>query len=121
MKNAIEKIVRNLKWNWMEWLCGSLITILVCLLLFGVIIPGLNNSSHRNDRKMLAVKAACENAYFQGQREALEGDVRIAKQGNEWIWTKCPWDGAKTQVLNTASEDLENVLNKIKNVERDDR
>jgi len=35
----------------------------------------------------------CEQAYFEGQRDALEGDVRIKKDDNGcWIWTKSPWN-----------------------------
>ncbi|MCK9417727.1 hypothetical protein M0Q97_13875 [Candidatus Dojkabacteria bacterium] len=38
----------------------------------------------------------CEQAYFEGQRDALEGDVRIKKDDNGcWIWTKSPWNTGK--------------------------
>jgi len=32
-------------------------------------------------------------AYFEGQKDALEGEVRIAKNSsNQWEWVKSPWD-----------------------------
>ena len=51
------------------------------------------------------IQLAQEWAYFQGQREAIEGDVRIAKKSvlvtntleetitNVYYWIKSPWDG----------------------------
>jgi len=37
-------------------------------------------------------KLASEYAYFEGQRDALEGDIRVAKKDSAWIWVKSPWD-----------------------------
>ena len=48
-----------------------------------------------SDKAMLAqLYALSERAYFDGQREALQGDVRIAwSAGSQtWSWTKSPWD-----------------------------
>jgi hypothetical protein len=39
-----------------------------------------------------------EWAYFQGQTEAMSGDVRVVKQDGCWTWKSSPWDG---QSLNT--------------------
>lgn len=37
-----------------------------------------------------------EYAYMEGQRDAIEGDIRIEKIGDDYVWTKSPWDeGAK--------------------------
>lgn len=34
-----------------------------------------------------------EQAYFEGQKDALNGDIRIKKNIDScWIWTKSPWD-----------------------------
>lgn len=37
---------------------------------------------------------AMEKAYFEGQKDAIEGDVRIEyiKELKKWHWTKSPWD-----------------------------
>ena len=38
-----------------------------------------------------------EKAYFEGQRDALEGDIRIEKipATDKWRWSKSPWDNDK--------------------------
>jgi hypothetical protein len=33
-----------------------------------------------------------ERAYFEGQRDAIEGDVRIEKRDGVWSWKKTCWD-----------------------------
>jgi hypothetical protein len=46
------------------------------------------------------ITEACEYAYFEGQKDALEGDVRI--QMNEdstcYKWIKTPWDSGKRPI-----------------------
>lgn len=40
-----------------------------------------------------ALTEKAEYGYFQGQKDALTGDVRIQKVGDScWVWTKSPWD-----------------------------
>ena len=34
-----------------------------------------------------------EYAYFEGQRDCLEGDIRIKNTNDQWSWIKSPWDG----------------------------
>lgn len=36
-----------------------------------------------------------EVGYFEGQKDALEGDVRIEKIGNSYVWSSSPWDGGE--------------------------
>jgi hypothetical protein len=39
------------------------------------------------------VIAAKEEAYLQGQKDAIEGDIRITKNPDDtWAYTKSPWD-----------------------------
>ena len=33
-----------------------------------------------------------EEAYFEGQKDAIEGDVRIKKLSGKWMWSGSPWD-----------------------------
>jgi hypothetical protein len=43
----------------------------------------------------------CEIAYFEGQRDALENDIRIKRnQDSCWIWCKSPWDNGKAPIYN---------------------
>lgn len=42
-----------------------------------------------------------ENAYFEGQKDALEGDIRIKRSKDScWIWTKSPWNSGKIPTFN---------------------
>ena len=46
-----------------------------------------------------------EIAYFEGQRDALENDVRIRlNQDSCWIWIKSPWDSGRPPILNPSFE-----------------
>ena len=42
------------------------------------------------------LKQKMEFAYFEGQRDYSEGDIRIVKDGCVWHWSKSPWDGQDT-------------------------
>lgn len=60
--------------------------VVICLL-----FVMLFTSCYVNTKKELY--NVCEQAYFEGQRDALEGDVRIKRNENGcWIWTKSPWN-----------------------------
>jgi hypothetical protein len=37
-------------------------------------------------------KAFMERAYFDGQKEAIEGDIRVSKKCSTWMWAKSPWN-----------------------------
>jgi len=42
-----------------------------------------------------------ELAYFEGQRDALEGDIRIKKNIDGcYVWSKSPWDGGSWPIFN---------------------
>lgn len=50
--------------------------------------------------KKLASETA-EEAYFEGQKDAMSGDIRIKQtQDSCWIWTKSPWEGGKKPTFN---------------------
>lgn len=36
-----------------------------------------------------------EYAYFEGQKDALNGDIRIELKDSSYIWMKSPWDNGK--------------------------
>lgn len=40
----------------------------------------------------IELQSIIEQAYFEGQRDALNSDIRIKKEGGKWIWIKSPWD-----------------------------
>lgn len=47
---------------------------------------------------------ACEEAYFEGQKDALEKDIRIKKTNDScWVWIKSPWDSNRAPIFNPNS------------------
>lgn len=41
-----------------------------------------------------------EKAYFEGQKDALENDIRITKKDSCWVWIKSPWDNKQKPIYN---------------------
>lgn len=39
-----------------------------------------------------------EMAYFEGQRDYMNKDIRIAKEHGKYKWIKSPWDDAYTNI-----------------------
>ena len=50
------------------------------------------------------IKSIMEKAYMEGQKDAVEGDVRIEKYGYDYIWIKTPWDDGDNPENNLLSE-----------------
>ena len=55
------------------------------------------------------VQEIFERAYFEGQRDALNGDIRI-KMGKDstFIWVESPWDDDRNPVYNPTYLDTRN-------------
>jgi hypothetical protein len=67
------------------------------VLLVAVIFCGCDYNVVDTDK----VTTALEQAYFEGQRDALEGDIRIRKNNDScWIWTKSCWENGKQPTFN---------------------
>ena len=63
------------------------------------------------DTKELTQKAteACERAYFEGQRDALDGDVRIKLNKDScYQWVKSPWNNGQKPIYNPTYLDTRN-------------
>ena len=74
---------------------------------------------HQNQRRSTviynAVKIAQEWAYFQGQKEAINSDVRIKydEQTKTYSWTKSCWDDGMTPTFDPSqSENISYFLTK---------
>lgn len=66
-------------------------------MLVAVIFCGCNYNIVDTDK----VKTAFKQAYFEGQKDALEGDVRIRKNNDScWIWTKSCWNSGEQPTFN---------------------
>jgi len=46
-----------------------------------------------------------EQAYFEGQKDALENDIRIKRNADScWIWAKSPWDSGRPPIFDPSFE-----------------
>ena len=60
-----------------------------------------DNTSAELERQ---ITSEMERAYFEGQKDALLGDVRIERINGEldpdtlWRWTSSPWDSGKEPI-----------------------
>ena len=50
-----------------------------------------------------------EKAYYEGQRDAIDGDIRIKFDYTDqrWHWTKSPWNGGKDWIFDPSMQKSE--------------
>lgn len=53
---------------------------------------------------------ALEYAYFEGQKDALNGEIKIAQVDGCYIWTASPWDSGSEPVYDPCKSLEENFL-----------
>ena len=58
------------------------------------------------------VQKTREHAYFEGQRDAVNGDVRIRLDDSVYVWKKSPWDDGKAPLYSPDVEDSKVSPNK---------
>ncbi len=62
-----------------------------------LILSSCNQSIIDRDKIMSAI----EEAYFEGQKDALNGNIRIKKNNDGcWIWTKSCWNNGRQPIFN---------------------
>ena len=77
-----------MKWKWLWYTVIIFIVGVGCYT--GVIIVELIKDDPRET--ILKVKIEYEKAYFEGQRAAMEGDLKIRKLDNRtYLWVKTPY------------------------------
>lgn len=69
-----------------------------------IILVGIFGIIHFKDKKKERIEEALqlglEAAYFEGQKDALEDDIRIKLENDStYIWTKSPWDDGKKPIF----------------------
>ena len=59
------------------------------------------------------IQIIAEQAYFEGQRDAIENNICITKIDTNWYWTKSPWNSNKQPLYGNfiPTEDTLVVLN----------
>lgn len=83
---------------------GKLIIMkIVIILVLCLFWTGCDSYIGSRDRTINEASRLVELAYFEGQRDALEGDIRIKydEQFKCWRWIKTPWNNgspAKTDL-----------------------
>jgi hypothetical protein len=80
------------------------------LMLFScVIYLAVNSTSHTDGiaKELESLeKRHQEYAYFEGHKDAIEGDIRIEKQPNgRYKWLKSPWNDGDLPSFNPYKED----------------
>lgn len=50
-----------------------------------------------------------EKAYFEGQQDAINGDIRITLKSDCYVWSKSPWDSGRLPIYNPTKEDTKIV------------
>ena len=51
-----------------------------------------------------SIVMAMEYAYMEGQRDYIQGEIKIVEVNGDYKWTKSPWDGGRAAVHNYLSE-----------------
>lgn len=52
-----------------------------------------------------------EKAYFEGQRDALTGDIRIERiDSTHWVWSKSCWDSGKQPIFDPTANTERNEI-----------
>jgi hypothetical protein len=64
------------------------------------IIIFVKKSEAKETRFVISIQEDLEKAYYEGQRDALEGDIRIKKVDSVYLWTKSCWDSGKMPIFN---------------------
>lgn len=78
------------------------------IVIFAVISILNVNMKAESDAKFEALRLffkAKEHAYMEGQKDALEGDIRIIRtQSGDYEWTRSPWDHTFEPMFKRLSE-----------------
>ena len=87
------------------------------LIVVSFLFLGLDRSIDKRQGAVIynAVKIAQEWAYFEGQKEAMNGDIRIKydEQLKTYSWTKSCWDDGMTPTFDPSqSENISYFLTK---------
>ena len=76
-------------------------TITFLAFLFALLFYACNYVVVDETATNLKIKEAVEKAYFEGQRDAINEDVRIELNSDSiYIWTKSCWDDGTKPIFN---------------------
>jgi hypothetical protein len=73
------------------------ISVLVAILLIYILNIA---DKYKNDKGVIA-QYVMEYGYFEGQKDALNGEIHITKISDScWLWTDSPWTDKRETVYN---------------------
>ena len=74
---------------------------IIWIITFGGLLISITNDGLKGDITITnELTKLVERAYFEGQRDALENNIRIKRnQDSCWIWVASPWDSGKEPVF----------------------
>jgi hypothetical protein len=98
MKRFFESIGSFIKEN-LGYIALLFILVVFLIIIWGVVLSGISTMSKKTSTELeTSLYAMSEYAYSEGQKDALEGDIRIEKMNGIWIWKKSPWDSGRAPV-----------------------
>lgn len=92
--------------NRINILVNILVTLIVLTMVVLVITIRYKFVNYSEEVKIVVTKTL-EKAYFEGQKDALNGDIRIRLNSDSiYVWTKSCWDeSGKIPIYNPTRED----------------
>jgi len=94
-------IMKKLKVHYPKTLCYILLIVILC--------NGCNAELIDKEGTEKNIKESCEKAYFEGQRDAIDGDIRIKLNSDStYVWTKSCWNSGTKPIYNPTYLDTKN-------------
>lgn len=83
----------------------TFVTLIFLFVVIGIILFNLSEKNKKLKEISVILTRSMEKAYFEGQHDAIAGDVRIGKNADScWVWTKSCWDDGKIPVFDPCKE-----------------
>lgn len=60
-----------------------------------------------------AIQIIAEQAYFEGQKDAINGDIRITKINSCYVWTKSPWNNGTNPIFQPDCIEIQNSVDTL--------
>lgn len=76
-----------------------LLAIAIILLTISLVLKVIVTNDKKETTIIISSQVSMEKAYFEGQRDALEGDIRIKKVDSCYVWTKSCWNSGKAPIF----------------------
>ena len=76
------------------------------IVFIGILRANSNKEIKKKDNVEIILKSALEKAYASGQKDALDGDIRIKSiDFGRYVWIKSPWDSGNKAITDTLKLD----------------